>query len=84
MAKEQPIWLTAEDDNPNKAKFLFLVDDAQVQKEELTNFERVFNIFDGNSQNSHELARAFWKNLKNASIDGSYWKQDASGAWKQQ
>ena len=30
FAEDQPVWLTAGDDNPNNAEFLFLVDGALV------------------------------------------------------
>lgn len=83
FASQQPIWLTAEDDNPNNAKLLFLTDGAAVNLENLNNFDRVFNIFDGNNQTSLEQARMFWKNLKAAEFDVYYWKQDADGKWMQ-
>lgn len=83
FATQQPIWLTAGDDNPNNAELLFLVDGALMFPDELKNFERVFNIFDGNNQTSLEQARKFWKDLKAASLDIFYWKQDENGKWTQ-
>ena len=83
FANQQPIWLTAGDDNPNNAELLFLVDDAYVAPDELKKFDRVFNIFDGNNQTSIEQARKFWKELKTASLDIFYWKQDDNGKWTQ-
>ena len=83
FASQQPIWLTSGDDNPNNAKLLFLTDGAAVNLENLNNFDRVFNIFDGNNQTSLEQARMFWKNLKAAEFDVYYWKQDADGKWMQ-
>lgn len=52
FADMQPIWLTAGDDVPNGAEFLFLTDGARTDWETISRFERVFNIFDGNSEES--------------------------------
>ena len=83
-AEAQPIWLTSENDNPNNADFLFLTDGAEADCEEIKKFERVFNIFDGNSAPAVEKARGFWKELKQNYIDVSYWKRNANGIWEQQ
>lgn len=83
-AEMQPIWLTSGDDNPNNAEFLFLTDGATADCEEIAKFERVFNIFDGNSQTAVENARNLWKNLKQQSFDISYWKRAATGIWEKQ
>ena len=48
-ADMQPIWLTSGEDNPNNAAMLFLVDGAVVDMDKLAGFERVFNMFDGTS-----------------------------------
>ena len=82
-ADKQPIWLTSENDNPNHAVFLFLVDGAVAEVEEVMAYERVFNIFDGNSAEALEKARAFWKELKNHEINVFYWQQNANGSWEQ-
>ena len=60
-AELQPIWLTSGTDNPNMASLLFLVDGAAADNGELEKFSRVFNIFDGNSPDALQQARAFWK-----------------------
>ena len=82
-AEQQPIWLTSGDDNPNNATMLFLVDGAGVDDEKIAGFDRVFNLFDGNSENSLSQARAFWKQIKTAGFDCFYWQQDENGSWKQ-
>lgn len=79
----QPIWLSTADDNPNEATLLFLVDGAKVDLDILLQYERVFNIFDGNSETAVNEARTFWKELKNAGEEIYYWQQDDSGRWKQ-
>lgn len=79
----QPIWLTAGDDFPNQAEFLFLVDGAQCEPEQLNGFARVFNIFDGNDAESLNQARGFWKKLKQNAFELNYWQQNESGSWEQ-
>lgn len=79
----QPIWLSAGDDNPNQSAMLFLVDGAKIDIGILENFERVFNIFDGNSETAVNQARDFWKELKTSGAEIFYWQQDDSGRWKQ-
>ena len=68
FAKEQPVWLSAEDDNPNQAEMLFLVDGAQESLENLSKYSRIFNIFDGNSEESLQQARTFWKELSTLEV----------------
>ena len=58
-AELQPIWLTSGTDNPNMASLLFLVDGAAADNGELEKFSRVFNIFDGNSPDALQQARAY-------------------------
>ena len=82
-ADMQPIWLTSGDDIPNEAQFLFLVDGAESPWTSLQNFERIFNIFDGNDQESLIQARQFWKSLKQNNADVYYWQQNNNGSWQQ-
>lgn len=83
FAAEQPIWLTNEDNNPNDAQMLFLVDGATASLDEIKDYERIFNIFDGNVQMALEQARNFWKELKSAEQELYYWQQSSNGAWQQ-
>ena len=81
FGEEQPIWISAGDDAPNQAVFLFLVDGAAVTPDVLSQYERVFNIFDGNSEAALNQARAFWKELKTSGNTINYWQQDDAGKW---
>lgn len=81
FADEQPIWLSSDDDNPNQAVFLFLVDGALTNIENAAKYERIFNIFDGNNEAATEQARGFWKDLKQAGFELNYWQQNANGKW---
>lgn len=82
-AELQPIWLTAGEDNPNHAAMLFLVDGAKADATALTEFERVFNLFDGTVEESLNQARSFWKEVKAEGMDCFYWQQDDHGIWQQ-
>lgn len=83
FANQQPIWLSADIENPNAALFLFLVDGAEENAETLTQYERVFNIFDGNSAEAVQQARRLWKEYKNSGCEVYYWQQDNVGKWIQ-
>lgn len=83
FADQQPIWLSADIENPNTALFLFLVDGAEENAETLTQYERVFNIFDGNSAEAVQQARRLWKEYKNFGCEVYYWQQDNAGKWIQ-
>ncbi|MBE6453240.1 MAG: DNA polymerase III subunit chi [Alphaproteobacteria bacterium] len=79
----QPIWLTSGTDNPNQAQLLFLVDNADISMEELDNYARVFNIFDGHSEDALDHARSLWKEIKKTTHQCHYWKQDDQGKWQE-
>lgn len=81
FAKEQPIWLSSEDDNPNQSEMLFLVDGADIELSQIGNFSRIFNIFDGNNEVSLQQARDFWKSLSTTDNEKNYFQQDDNGRW---
>ncbi len=76
----QPIWLTTEDDAPNGARYLFLVDGAESAL--VGNYARVFDLFDGNDEAQLARARLRWRAAKAAGHAISYWQQTARG-WEQ-
>ena len=81
FAKEQPIWLSSENDNPNEATLLFLIDGANIAIEDIKKYERIFNIFDGNDDSSLQQAREFWKEISALGGEKNYYQQDDSGRW---
>ncbi len=83
FSESQPIYISADEDNPNCAEFLFLVDGAMMECEKLNNFDRVFNIFDGQIEDAVAMARANWKELKNCGSELHYWQQNNNGKWEQ-
>jgi DNA polymerase III subunit chi len=71
----QPIWLATDDAAPNGARYLFLVDGADSDR--LAEFDRVFDLFDGNSPEAVTAARQRWKTAKAAGHGLTYWQQGA-------
>ena len=76
-AELQPIWLTAEDERPNEAEFLFLTDGANSAH--LGDYARVFDIFDGNDALALAAARSRWGACKKDGHVLSYWQQTDKG-----
>ena len=79
-AEAQPVWLTAEDDNPNGATVRFLAEGAETA--DPTAYQRVVRIFDGNDPDAVDRARAAWAAAKAAGHDATYWQQAESGRWE--
>lgn len=80
-AEEQPVWLTTTDENPNGASFLFLTDGAS--SENIGNYERCFDLFDGRDEQAVQAARSRWKVYKDEGHDLTYWQQNDHGRWEQ-
>lgn len=73
----QPIWLTTEDEAPNGARYLFLVDGAESAR--LGEYVRVFDLFDGKDEAQVARARNRWRETKAAGHEQSYWQQTDRG-----
>jgi DNA polymerase III subunit chi len=78
--EEQPIYLTTQDENPNKASIKIMVGGAF--SENFFGFKKVLYFFDENIEGEQELARERFKLLKDKSIDTVYWQQQDKGAWE--
>lgn len=79
--QSQPVWVTDRDENPNGAHFLFLTDGADsVHRDD---FERCFDLFDGNDPQSLAAARVRWMQCKTAGHQVTYWQQTDRGSWEQ-
>ncbi|MFC4169468.1 DNA polymerase III subunit chi [Teichococcus aestuarii] len=76
-AAMQPIWLTTEDEAPNDARFLFLVDGAESAR--LGSYDRVFDLFDGQDEAAVAAARQRWSAAKAAGHSLTYWQQGPRG-----
>lgn len=73
----QPIWLTAGEDVPNRATYLFLIDGVNCP--DAAAFERVFDLFDGGDPEAVEAARQRWTVAREAGHTLVYWRQQAKG-----
>jgi DNA polymerase-3 subunit chi len=77
----QPIWIAADDAAPNGARFLFLIDAAESTR--IGEFERVFDLFDGNDEAALAAARVRWRAAQHTGFTITYWRQTARG-WEKQ
>ena len=75
----QPIWLSADPEPLNGARFLFMVEGAETDR--LADFDRVFDLFDGNNSEAVAAARLRWKIAKEAGHTLTYWQQTDS-SWQ--
>ncbi|MAF95372.1 MAG: DNA polymerase III subunit chi [Rhodospirillaceae bacterium] len=78
--EDQPVWLTAADDNLNGAEFLFLTDGATSER--VGDYERCFELFDGRDAAAVDAARSRWKAYGDAGHDLTYWRQTEAGGWQ--
>ncbi|WP_044283301.1 DNA polymerase III subunit chi [Candidatus Endolissoclinum faulkneri] len=78
-ANLQPIWLTHRNENPNGARFLFIIE--RVEAFDLSSFKRVFDLFDGHNHKSIAAARLRWKLARDAGHVITYWRQKNNGSW---
>lgn len=80
FAELQPVWLTAEADNPNNANVRFFVDGAAAAA--IDGLTRAVVIFDGADEAAVARARDDWKRFKGEGHAVSYWQQDEAGRWR--
>lgn len=72
----QPIWLTGTDERPNGARFLFVLDGREA---ELSQWSRVFDLFDGQDEGQVDAARLRWTKARSAGHTLTYWRQTERG-----
>jgi DNA polymerase III subunit chi len=80
-AREQPILLTFNTDNPNGATVRFLIDGAPVPADAEV-YQRIVLIFDGDDPDAVAAARERWREGKAKGFDVTYWQTDAEGRWQ--
>ena len=81
----QPVLITVEDENPNRAAILFCVGGAQpADWNSLADLARVVLMFDGRDARMLDAARAAWKEAKSAGHEVTYWKESPSGKFEKQ
>jgi DNA polymerase-3 subunit chi len=82
-AAEQPIVLTASEENPNGAAVRFLVDGADLTQK-TDGYERIVMLFDGDDPDALEAARARWSKAKAEGAEVTYWRAGEGGRWERQ
>jgi DNA polymerase III subunit chi len=75
-APDQPIWLTADEENPNTADMLVLVDGATA---DVVPYTLACEMFDGLDENAVAAARQRWIEYKAAGHAMTYWQQGERG-----
>jgi DNA polymerase III subunit chi len=78
---EQPILLTVHDDNLNGARVRFLLDGAPLPHD-VTAYDRVVLLFNGEDPDAVDAARARWSEAKQSGLEVTYWQPDERGRWQ--
>jgi DNA polymerase III subunit chi len=73
----QPIWLSDRAENPNSATILFLVDG--VEADDMAEYARCIDMFDGNDEVAVEAARGRWRRAQAGGHTLTYWQQTEAG-----
>jgi len=82
-APEQPILLTVNADNPNRARVRFLIEGAEMPAD-ASAYERLVLLFDGEDPDAVAAARLRWGEAKTAGFEVTYWQADEQGRWRRQ
>lgn len=80
-AEEQPIYLSTQQDAPNGAQMMVIINAATAQQPE--RFERIADMFDGSDAAALEAARRRWKHYREAGLAPTYMQQKEHGGWEQ-
>lgn len=81
FAEDQPIYITAGNDNPNKADLL--ITGMGVAPDDVDHFALVCEFLDGHDDAQITAARQRWKTYKDAGHAITYWQQTPTGGWEQ-
>ena len=79
-AELQPIYLTADEENPNEADVLVVVDGLEPGF--IANFARAVDMVDGRDEDAVSAARKRWLTYKSAGHGLTYWQQTDAGGWE--
>jgi DNA polymerase III subunit chi len=77
---EHPVFLTTEEENPNGATVLAVVDG--IKPGYVGDFDRCLDIFNGNDETDVSDARERWKKYKADGHEVVYWQQSPQGKWE--
>lgn len=75
----QPIWLTTGIDNPIDATVLVI---THQDCSSIENYERILDIYDGNTENAIDLAKQRANYYKTLGFEIITWKQTLKGTWE--
>ena len=75
----QPVWLTAADENPNKADVLIVGQGTNTDMQ--ADFSLCCEIFSGHDEGAVQEARRRWKDYKDREFGVTYWQQNERGGW---
>jgi DNA polymerase-3 subunit chi len=80
-AQDQPIILSVEEDNPNRANVRFLIDNAALPMDS-DSYERLVLVFNGDDADALTAARGVWTDCKARGFEVTYWQADERGRWQ--
>jgi DNA polymerase-3 subunit chi len=80
-AQDQPIILSIEEGNPNRANVRFLIDNAALPADS-GSYERVVLVFNGDDADALTAARSVWADCKARGFEVTYWQADERGRWQ--
>lgn len=81
FSEDQPVLLSADLENLNKADMLVLANGADHS--DVDDYGLCCEMFNGQDQDEVTAARARWKAYKEAGHDLTYWQQTERGGWEQ-
>lgn len=76
---DQPVAIVGDDQNPNAADVIFLVNGAEPPH--LDTYQRCVLMFDGRDDEAVSAARTHWKTLSEQGHTVTYWQQNEAGGW---
>jgi DNA polymerase III subunit chi len=82
-ASEQPVLLTPNGENPNRAAVRFLVEGAELPADAAA-YQRLVVLFDGDDPDALAAARQRWARVKSDGFEVTYWQADENGRWQRQ
>jgi DNA polymerase III subunit chi len=82
-AAEQPVLLTPNGENPNRAAVRFLVEGAELPGDAAA-YQRLVLLFDGDDPDALAAARERWVKVKDEGFEVTYWQADENGRWQRQ
>ena len=79
-AADQPVWITARNDNPNGAVILIAIDGAVPENPQ--DYKLCCEMFEDSDADAVTAARGRWKTYKEDGFDLTYWRQTDKGGWE--